>query len=550
MKGKSRPKENAMRPLHDINGRQRSAVLLLVVAVTFYISARAVADPDLWGHVRFGQDILAGRGLHAADPYSYLAAGQPWINHEWACEAVFAAVFNAASARPAGLENRDRPRRRPLAASPSPRRGRPHIGCRRRHPPGRVYHGGGQSHSPPPTVLLFLLPLAVACDPCRRQRPRPRLVAIPPIIAVWANFHGAFVAGLGLLAVWSAARIAAIGYEAAKGQAGRRPNLQPTKLPPSPSRFSWIKPCLAIALPVLAALLAATLNPYGPRLLAFLWQTATVPRPDIMEWQPVDVTKTEGVAYLCSGGVDLGDGDLAPAGLAGPAGRIWPAPPFCRSRRCGTCPWRPWRLPCWPVLISLPHGSDGLAHPRRSKPSPAGTQVGWAASLLPASAAIVLSGATLHCSTRIAIDPQHAAFPARAVAMIRSSGVRGNMAVYFDWGEYVLWHLGPQIKVSYDGRRETVYSEAVRQLNSNWAWGVGEWDALLDRRPTDLALLDKRLPGCNLMRLKPGWKLVYEDSLAAVFVRDKAELVAAFAAATPGDIARRRRRNVLSVSLG
>ena len=46
-------------------------------------------------------------------------------------------------------------------------------------------------------------------------------------------------------------------------------------------------------------------------------------------------------------------------------------------------------------------------------------------------------------------------------------------------------------------------------------------------------MLDKRLPGYNLMRLKPGWKLVYEDSLAAVFVRDKAELVAAFAAANP-----------------
>ena len=160
-------------------------------------------------------------------------------------------------------------------------------------------------------------------------------------------------------------------------------------------------------------------------------------------------------------------------------------------------------------------------------------QIGWAASLLPASAAIVLSGATLHFSTRIAIDPQHSAFPVRAVAAIRSSGVRGNMAVFFNWGQYVLWHLGPGIKVSYDGRRETIYSEALRQLNADWALGVGAWDALLDRHPTDLALLDKRLPAYNLMRLKPGWKLVYEDSLAAVFVRDKGELVAAFAAAKP-----------------
>ena len=391
---------------------------------------------------------------------------------------------------------------------------------------------GNRTVRPQLFSYFFFLLLLLAIHAADNGRVRA-LWLIPPIIAVWANFHGAFVAGLGLLAVWSAARIAAIGYEAAKGQAGRR-HLQPTKLPPSPSRFSWIKPCLAIALPALAALLAATLNPYGPRLLAFLWQTATVPRPDIMEWQPVDVTKTEGVAYLRFWRRRFGRWRPRPGGPRRPCWPHLPAPPFCRSRRCGTCPWRPWRLPCWPVLISLPHGSDGLAHPRRSKPSPAGTQVGWAASLLPASAAIVLSGATLHCSTRIAIDPQHAAFPARAVAMIRSSGVRGNMAVYFDWGEYVLWHLGPQIKVSYDGRRETVYSEAVRQLNSNWAWGVGEWDALLDRHPTDLALLDKRLPGCNLMRLKPGWKLVYEDSLAAVFVRDKAELVAAFAAATPG----------------
>ena len=392
---------------------------------------------------------------------------------------------------------------------------------------------GNRTVRPQLFSYFFFLLLLLAIHAADNGRVRA-LWLIPPIIAVWANFHGAFVAGLGLLAVWSAARIAAIGYEAAKGQAGRRPNLQPTKLPPSPSRFSWIKPCLAIALPALAALLAATLNPYGPRLLAFLWQTATVPRPDIMEWQPVDVTKTEGVAYLALLAASIWAMATSPR-------RVSPA--LLAAFACtAVLPFQALRhLPLAALAAAVlagPHLAAAwerwLGPSQRSKPSPAGTQVGWAASLLPASAAIVLSGATLHCSTRIAIDPQHAAFPARAVAMIRSSGVRGNMAVYFDWGEYVLWHLGPKIKVSYDGRRETVYSEAVRQLNSNWAWGVGEWDALLDRRPTDLALLDKRLPGCNLMRLKPGWKLVYEDSLAAVFVRDKAELVAAFAAATPG----------------
>ena len=32
------------------------------------------------------------------------------------------------------------------------------------------------------------------------------------------------------------------------------------------------------------------------------------------------------------------------------------------------------------------------------------------------------------------------------------------MTVDFDWGEYVIWHLGPQVRVSVDGRRETVYA--------------------------------------------------------------------------------------------
>ena len=110
------------------------------------------------------------------------------------------------------------------------------------------------------------------------------------------------------------------------------------------------------------------------------------------------------------------------------------------------------------------------------------------------------------------------------MALLRDSGVHGNMAVFFDWGQYVIWRLGPKIQVSYDGRRETVYSESLRQLNNNWISGVGAWDALLDEHPTDLALVDKRLPVYNLMRLKAGWTLVYEDALCGLFARARGRL--------------------------
>jgi hypothetical protein len=74
---------------------------------------------------------------------------------------------------------------------------------------------------------------------------------------------------------------------------------------------------------------------------------------------------------------------------------------------------------------------------------------------------IVLGARDASC---IRIDPARAIpFPVRAVDVLERSGVEGNMATYFDWGEYAIWHLYPDIRVSMDGRRETVYSESVYQ---------------------------------------------------------------------------------------
>ena len=78
----------------------------------------------------------------------------------------------------------------------------------------------------------------------------------------------------------------------------------------------------------------------------------------------------------------------------------------------------------------------------------------------------------------IRVEPNYFAFPARAVAFLRASGIRGNMAVPFDWGEYVLWHLGPGVKVSIDGRRETVYSDEAYRESRDFERGSGVWDAL------------------------------------------------------------------------
>jgi hypothetical protein len=43
---------------------------------------------------------------------------------------------------------------------------------------------------------------------------------------------------------------------------------------------------------------------------------------------------------------------------------------------------------------------------------------------------------------------------------------RGTLLVPFDWGQYAIWQWGPQLRVSVDGRRETVYSDSVVEIQS------------------------------------------------------------------------------------
>jgi hypothetical protein len=117
------------------------------------------------------------------------------------------------------------------------------------------------------------------------------------------------------------------------------------------------------------------------------------------------------------------------------------------------------------------------------------------------------------------IDPRAVAVPTAAIALLKEAGIAGNLAIHFDWGEYALWHLGPRIKVSVDGRRETVYSAKVYDENLNFMNGTGDWEAILRNYETGLALVSKSFPVFNLMKLKPDWILVYDDPEAALFVR-------------------------------
>jgi hypothetical protein len=120
----------------------------------------------------------------------------------------------------------------------------------------------------------------------------------------------------------------------------------------------------------------------------------------------------------------------------------------------------------------------------------------------------------------IQIDPFYFPFPARAVALLERSGVRGNLAIPFSWGEYALWYLGPGVKVSIDGRRETVYSDENYGRSLDFERGTGDWDALLKTAPTDLVLIRTGSRAATLLSRTGGWVPLYADTFSVLLARE------------------------------
>lgn len=470
-------------------------IVALTMASALFIVSRTVADPDLWGHVLFGLDILRTGKLPATDPYSYLSHGHPWINHELMSELAMAAAWETAGTAGlmllktvvvmamaallyrhlvrAGLE----PVRAGLVLILLLFAIRPAIGTVRPH----LF-----------TYLFYLLTLLVLY---RADRGRPaRLWALPILFAVWINFHGGVLAGLGVLILWTGACL----VFSVRGRLARR-----------------YRPLARTAiLATTACALALLLNPYLWRLPAFLFRTATVARPEILEWRALQLATLPGLLYLILVGIGA---------LVLLRSRAERRPPELFVLLCTAV--LPMLAERHLSLFALAIGvflADHLASvwfPRRSTGGLSARVRAVAIGLTFFVALVMTSGAIPRFACIPIVPGLSIGFPARAVALLGASGVSGNMAVHFGQGEYVIWHLKDRIRVSMDGRRETVYPDSTYEEAMRFQTGVGAWDDVLEKRPTELALVPVGGPSFNLLRLKPGWELAHQDSFVAVFGR-------------------------------
>ncbi len=192
---------------------QFSAVLAplgLLAGFSLFWFSDTIADPDLWGHIRFGQDILRTGSIVKTDIYSYRTGGQPWINHEWLSEVIFAGLYNLFG--PAGLIVF-----KVLVSLLIIGLSYSHLRRTGLGPYSSVFLlllisipfrlGLGTIRPQIFTYLFFFFELLVLEEAAAGRA--YWLWVLPILLAVWVNLHGGVLAGAAVIGIWLVVRLVA-----------------------------------------------------------------------------------------------------------------------------------------------------------------------------------------------------------------------------------------------------------------------------------------------------------------------------------------------------
>lgn len=516
----------------------------LLVSALWMGSAVALSysrtDPDLWGHVLYGQEVLRDGHLHRTATHTYTAVGYPWVNHENLAELTFATLYGWFGDE--GLQ---------LFKFLV---GMGILGLMawvaRRHGVKAI------------TLSAFLLLVAnnfIAFFPVRPQvlsfawcalmlvafekaftgwslwlhdtdgsaqrvsngayswspRQLAWLLPVPLIMVLWTNSHGAFVAGICIALAYLGGRaIEAIYFRRGKS-------------------VGVVAALVGAGVLVVAATL---FNPYGVGLHEWLLASLGSPRPEITEWAAPKRTDAVFWPFVVLLGV-------AALSLT-----------FTRRRRdwvqivvLALVAWQACSHVRHIAFFTLLCGFWLPAHlqsvARRLKPDTSRMPVqrlgtwwrwGFAGAL---SVAILLQAHAMY--GRLAAIPVYRnMYPVDALQWMTFKGISGKLVVTFNWAQYAIAAMSPETTVAFDGRFRTCYPQEVVDKSLDFLLGENEGrrfrrasagpidpTAILELDNPDLVLIDRkyehsvRVMQDEAAKAAPQWSLVYQDGIAQLWGR-------------------------------
>jgi len=501
----------------------RRLFLALLAIVALASSLTPIRNYDYWWHLETGHWILSHGTVPRVDPYSFTAAGTPWVDHEWLAQVIL--FMGHTLLGPAGLVWLKGALVLGLCAL---------MTCHVR----REGHGASAAAIIPAVALmgasfrldvrpelftLLLLPLVLHLVLRARDSGRHGLLLVVPVlVALGCNLHVGAVLVPALLLPGTA--LTWIDERRSVFRGGANAPAQPL--------------AARLALTAVAAAVAAGANPFGYRIYAVPFEIRrlleSLPSPNL-EWMRPDVSGFPlfwlslaaavlviliaprridpiatpallfgallAAAHLRNIGLFFA---LLPHGLARPARA---AARDAADRFAVLAPWaplgaRPWFVAAAVFLFSAPALLSVLPPP-----------IAWGVGLAPGNE------------------------PRAAVDFVERERIGRRLYNDVRFGGYLIWRRFPDAPVFIDGRNE-IYPGLLREvfgsLNDSRAW-----EAFLARLDVDAAFLrytpalervvqpgtdgrrgrvSERAFSANHFR-KEAWALVYWDDDAMVMLR-------------------------------
>jgi hypothetical protein len=474
----------------------RRLLLVVLFAGIFSFDIARETDIDFWWHLRTGELIAQTGAVPSTDPFSYTAFGQPWVVHEWLWElgiywlyrhgGYVLAVFISACLVTLTYVILYRLLRR-LGANEivagaavlwAAALALPCIGVR----PRELTH-------------LFLAFYVSRLLLYREQR-ASHLWPLAPVMALWVNLHGAFMLGLGLLALF----IIGETWERLRARQGL------------PRRLLGVGA---------ATLGAAMINPQGPwRLLYPFGYYLAKQNPSfsiVTEFQspnfhqPMSLVFAAGIVLFMLLGLRRGRPQVVEGLLA--AAFVLQA--LVSTRQISVA-----ALVMAPVLIAVL--CERFAWARALPPArlPARLVVlNWIVLLV-----LVVSGATFAARPRVVsklqlgMEPKVGSMPVAGAQFIEEKRLPDPVFNEQGWGGYLIYRWYPERRVFIDGRIDMYGQEIVRQY-LQVATVKPEWREVLDKYGVRTVLTAKQSAVAVLLSAAGNWERVFQGDAEAVFVR-------------------------------
>ncbi len=344
------------------------------------------------------------------------------------------------------------------------------------------------------TYLFFSITL-FCLEIMRRKRLWASFVIIVVMIA-WSNVHGGFVSGLGIIGIYSAYAFF-------------------TRHP-----FSKV-----FLLTMLASIGATFINPFGPKLWTYIFTALTHPRHYLPEWYPVPLLSIAVDSYvgfrillLISVVIFLfGCRHIDWKGRIPGLAVVFVSLYFAVSHRRHVPFFGLSAVAFLGPYLSATAKEWGRVVPgtvfKRVNPLSATLVLYFIAALFVAR--YILPKAPFQVWAPVGI------YPVRECDILMYAKAKGNAVVPYGWGNYVMWRLYPDIKISQCGRYETIYPEQTIALNYNFYYkNSNDWGRLIRKYPVDYIIVDYNgtyLTHEDMQNLR--YELIWADGYSALYAR-------------------------------